>query len=77
MPKQIAVFLEPKQRGEQDDDRRCLTVEPNDGETLTLQILGADQSAMEFLSQRQFEKLVTSARSVMGWPAPTPRKAKR
>jgi hypothetical protein len=77
MPEQYAVFLERKHRGEDDTERRCVTVEPNykpkrgpgsrSKPELVLQILSADQSAMEFLNREQFEELVTNARRLMGW----------
>lgn len=74
MSEQYAVFLERRRRGEEDDERRCVTVEPlprrrgtRAKPMLTIQILGSDQSAMEFLTREKFEELVTNARRVMGW----------
>jgi hypothetical protein len=74
MSKQHAVFLERRHKGERDDERRCVTVEPAPRQRgsrsrpeLMLQILGADQSASEFLKREQFEELVANARRVMGW----------
>jgi hypothetical protein len=70
---QYAVFLERRHRGEEDDERRCLTVEcyrvsfSRKKPKLTLAIHGSDQEATEFLNRKQFEELVANARRIMGW----------
>jgi hypothetical protein len=69
MSEQFVVLLEPADtpEDEQEDDQRCVTVEPNGRDELCLQILGPDQSATEFLNRAQFEQLVNLARRAMGW----------
>ncbi|SHG88219.1 hypothetical protein [Bradyrhizobium erythrophlei] len=74
MSEQYAVFLERRHRGEEESDRRRVTVGPlprrhgrKSRPELVLEIGSADQSATEFLSREQFEDLVANARRVMGW----------
>lgn len=69
MSEQYAVHLDNR-RG---DDARCITLQrlPNSRpRRLAIGILGPDQEATEFLSQKRFEELVAVARRIMNWREP-------